>query len=61
MLTEKALALYHDIEQMCLQARTIPELSPAEIAKLSWEKNVFVRQYFARNNLGQTRAYGQSW
>ena len=58
LLTEKGLALYRHIEQMCSQARTIPELSPAEIAKLSWEKNVFVRQYFARNNLGQTRAYG---
>jgi pimeloyl-ACP methyl ester carboxylesterase len=58
LLTEKGLALYHHVEQMCSQARTIPELSPAEIAKPSWEKNVFVRQYFVRNNLGHTRAYG---
>jgi pimeloyl-ACP methyl ester carboxylesterase len=58
LLTEKGLALYHHIEQMCSQARTIPELPPAEVTKPSWEKNVFVRQYFVRNNLGQTRAYG---
>ena len=58
LLTEKGLALYRHIEQMCSQARTIPEVSPAEIAKPSWEKNVFVRQYFARNNSGQTRAHG---
>ena len=58
LLTEKGLALYHHIEQMCSQARSIPELPPAEVTKPSWEKNVFVRQYFVRNNLGQTRAYG---
>jgi Secretory lipase len=58
LLTEKGLALYHHIEQMCSQARAIPELPPAEVTKPSWEKNVFVRQYFVRNNLGQTRAYG---
>jgi hypothetical protein len=58
LLTEKGLALYRHIDQLCSQARTIPELSLAEIAKPSWEKNVFVRQYFVRNSLGQTRAYG---
>ncbi|HWY04759.1 MAG TPA: lipase family protein [Candidatus Acidoferrum sp.] len=58
LLTEKGLALYHHIEQMCSQARTLPELPPAEVTKPSWDKNVFVRQYFVRNNLGQTRAYG---
>jgi hypothetical protein len=58
LLTEKGLALYRHSEQMCSQARTIPELPPAEVTKPSWEKNVFVRQYFVRNNLGQTRAYG---
>ena len=58
LLTEKGLALYHHMEQMCSQARTFPALSSAEIAKPSWEKNAFVRQYFVRNNLGHTRAYG---
>jgi Secretory lipase len=58
VLTEKGLALYHHIEKMCSQARTTPELSPAEMVKPGWENNAFVRQYFVRNNLGQTRAYG---
>ena len=58
MLTEKALALYHDIEQMCSQARTIPELSVLQMVKPGWESNAFVRQYFVRNSLGQARAYG---
>jgi hypothetical protein len=58
ILTEKALALYHDIEQMCLQARTIPEPSALQMVKPGWESNAFVSQYFVRNGLGQTRAYG---
>lgn len=58
MLTEKGLVLYHHIEQICSQARTIPELSPAEMVKPNWENNAFVRKYFVRNSLGQTRAYG---
>ena len=58
MLTEKALALYHGLEQMCSQATTIPDLSPIEMVKPSWESNTFVRQYFDRNNPGRTRAYG---
>jgi hypothetical protein len=58
MLTEKGLALYQDVEQMCSLARTSPELSPAEVVKPSWENNAFVRQYFVRNSLGERRAYG---
>jgi pimeloyl-ACP methyl ester carboxylesterase len=58
MLTEKALALYHGLEQMCSQATTIPDLSPIEMVKPRWESNTFVRQYLDRNNPGRTRAYG---
>jgi alpha-beta hydrolase superfamily lysophospholipase len=58
MLTQKAFAAYRDIEQMCSQARTISELSPGQTVKPGWESNSFVRQYFRRNELGQTRAYG---
>ena len=57
VLTEKALALYHRIEQMCSETRNLPELSPAETVKQGWENNTFVRQYFVRNSLGQTRTY----
>ncbi len=58
MLTEKALALYHDIEQMCSEPRTTPELPPVQMVKPGWESNAFVRQYFDRNDPGRTRAYG---
>ncbi|MGA8437930.1 MAG: lipase family protein [Candidatus Sulfotelmatobacter sp.] len=58
LLTEKGLVLYRHIQQMCSQAGTVPELSAAEIVKPGWEKNAFVRQYFVRNSLGHTQAYG---
>jgi hypothetical protein len=58
MLTEKAVGVYHNLDQMCSQARTIPAFTPAETVKPGWERNAFVRQYFVRNDLGQTRAYG---
>jgi len=58
MLTEKALALYHNAEQICLESGSMAEPSPAEMVKPGWESNEFVRQYFERNRLGQTRAYG---
>src|ERR1035438_8381266 len=58
MLTEKALALYQQVGQTCSQAKTIPQLSPAEMVKPEWESNAFVRRYFDRNELGQTRASG---
>lgn len=58
MLTEKAMALYHRVEQICWDAETSPELSPAETVKPAWDVNPFVRQYFVRNSLAQTRAYG---
>jgi len=58
MLTERALGPYHDIEQTCPQARTMAELSPTQTVKAGWEGNTFVRQYFARNDPGQTPAYG---
>jgi Secretory lipase len=57
MLTEKALALYQQIEQNCREG-TIPELSPSETVKQGWQNNGFVRQYFDRNSFAQTRAYG---
>jgi len=58
MLTEKGLALYHRIEEACWEAGTSAGLSPAETVKPGWEDNPFVRQYFARNSLGQARTQG---
>jgi hypothetical protein len=57
ILTEKALALYHEIGETCAQA-TLPELPSRETVKPGWESNGFVRQYFGRNDPGQTKAYG---
>jgi hypothetical protein len=58
MLTEKSLALLHDIERTCSFTGATAELPPAEMVKPGWENNEFVRKYFVRNTLGQTRAYG---
>jgi len=58
MLTEKGLALYHDVEQTCGDSGKTGGLSSAETVKPGWQDNGFVRQYFARNNPGQARSYG---
>jgi hypothetical protein len=58
MLTEKGLALYHQIEQTCGEAGTGAELSSPQTVRTGWDENPFVRQYFARNSPAQTRAYG---
>jgi hypothetical protein len=58
VLTERAIAAYQHIEEMCSQERTTPESSSGEVVKPGWKNDAFVRQYFVRNNLGQTRAYG---
>jgi hypothetical protein len=57
MLTEKGLALYREIDHTCWDAEASAEPSPAETVKLGWTDNPFVRQYFARNNLGQARSH----
>ncbi len=58
MLTEKGHALYQQINQNCGETATIGQLPPAEMLRPGWENNEFVKQYFARNSLGQTRAGG---
>jgi pimeloyl-ACP methyl ester carboxylesterase len=58
MLTEKAQALYHYIEQNCGEPATISAVHPSETLKPGWEHNEFVQRYFARNGLGQTQARG---
>jgi hypothetical protein len=58
MLTEKGHALYQQIDQNCGGTATMGRLPPAEILKPGWENNEFVKQYFMRNSLGQTRAGG---
>ena len=58
MLTEKALALYQQIGQNCGETAIATQLPPAETLKPGWESNEYVKQYFARNTLGQTQARG---
>jgi hypothetical protein len=56
MLTEKALALYQQTGQNCGETAIVAQA--AEALKPGWENNEFVKQYFARNTLGQTQARG---
>jgi len=57
MLTEKALALYQQIQQNCAET-AVAQLPPAETLRPGWDNNEFVKQYFARNILGQTQTRG---
>jgi pimeloyl-ACP methyl ester carboxylesterase len=58
MLTEKALPLYRQVEEACGNAVAGPEVSAAEMLKANWEDDKYIKQYFARNTLGQKPAYG---
>jgi pimeloyl-ACP methyl ester carboxylesterase len=58
MLTEKALPLYRQVEEACGNAVAGPDVSAAEMLKPNWEDDKYVKQYFARNTLGQKPAYG---
>ncbi|MGP0017994.1 MAG: alpha/beta hydrolase family protein [Candidatus Sulfotelmatobacter sp.] len=58
MLTEKGVALYHEVEQACGDPGKAAGLSAAEAVKPGWQDSGFVRQYFARSSLAQARAYG---
>jgi hypothetical protein len=57
MLTEKALALYQQIQQNCAET-AVAQLPTAETLSPGWDNNEFVKQYFVRNTLGQTKAHG---
>ena len=58
MLTENGLALERQVEETCWEAEASGVLPIAEVVKPGWDDNGFVRQYFARNRLAQTRAQG---
>jgi pimeloyl-ACP methyl ester carboxylesterase len=57
MLTEKAVALYQQIQQNCGET-AVAQLPAAETLRPGWDNNEFVKQYFVRNTLGQTKAHG---
>jgi len=55
ILTKEALVPYRQIESGCAPALS----SPAhQMLRPGWEDNYFVRQFFARNTVGQKPAYG---
>ena len=58
ILEEKALAFYQQIETSCADALQIPALPANQLVKQNWQKSQIVRDFFARNRLGETPAYG---
>jgi hypothetical protein len=52
MLTKKAVPLYEDVSHACV-GEFGSELTTKEIVKPGWQNNSYVRQFFARNTLGQ--------
>jgi acetyl esterase/lipase len=57
VLTEKALALYHQIENACT-VTSDSEVPANQTLKPGWEDNCFVQQFFAGNTIGQKPTYG---
>jgi hypothetical protein len=58
MLKEKALPAYHDVGETCGILGKIIDLPVADLLKSSWDSNRSVIQFFDRNTLGRTPAYG---
>ena len=50
VLTDKGLSLYPEVEKSCVDPG---RQSPSGILKANWTSNRIVKQYFARNTLGQ--------
>lgn len=57
VLTEKALTLYRQIGKSCAMA-SADSVPASQMLKPGWEDNGFVQEFFARNTVGQKRAYG---
>jgi hypothetical protein len=58
VLTEKGLALYHQIETACTLQSPGPGIPANRTIKPDWKDNGFVQRFFARNSVGQIPAYG---
>jgi hypothetical protein len=58
ILTNQGLPFYRQIGQSCSATSAERKLAPEEVMKPGWMNNPFVIQYFARNSLGQSKAYG---
>jgi alpha-beta hydrolase superfamily lysophospholipase len=58
ILTKEALAPYRQIERSCAATGTGAVVPEYQVLRPDWENNNFVRQFFARNALGQRPSYG---
>jgi pimeloyl-ACP methyl ester carboxylesterase len=57
MLTDKAIRLYQYVSHSC-DAASGPVPAASEMLKSGWQDNPYVKEFFARNALGQRPAYG---
>ena len=53
VLTEKALPMYHEIENACAVTSGESEGAAAHMLNPDWEDNAFVQQFFDRNVVGR--------
>jgi Secretory lipase len=58
ILTEKAMALYREVENSCNDPTDGSKLELGELLKPDWASNKFVGQYFSRNTPGKKPAQG---
>ncbi len=58
ILTDRALALYPRVEQTCEDPAGASKLSRADLLKMEWANDRFVKQYFSRSALGGKPAQG---
>lgn len=58
ILTDRALALYPQVDQTCEDPAGSSKLSRADLLKADWANDKFVKQYFSRSALGSKPAQG---
>ena len=57
MLTEKVLPAYNHVADDCSSDTPGPELPAAQMLKPDWQNDKYVKQYVARNTLGEKPSY----
>jgi hypothetical protein len=58
ILTDKALAVYSQVDRACGNPLTESRLASSEVLKPAWKSNRYVAEYFRRNTPGQKPARG---
>jgi hypothetical protein len=59
ILTDKALAVYSQVDRACGNPLTESRLASSEVLKPAWKSNRYVAEYFRRNTPGQKRLIEQ--